>query len=151
MRSLMMNEIISSCLRLIIKCYSSVNGNDPGLFNKYLFLTQQRVPTMNQVIAGQVKGNHPEICPRRGWMSQMESLKFEPRRNFPSKGGSCLLQWKLVWMKIFPTKVQLLLELGSIFPNSCWVCTACFTFFLCRVLFKISQMHLWQEWTEGSL
>lgn len=77
---------LSSCLpRLIIQCYSSVNGNDPVLFNKYLLLTQQKVLTMNQVVVGQVKGNHPKVHQREGWMSQIESLKLKPRWNHPSK------------------------------------------------------------------
>ena len=66
------NEVINdkcNSLRLI-KFYSSMNGNDPVLLNKYLLLTQQTVPPTSQVVVGQVKRNHPKFHQRGSWMNQ---------------------------------------------------------------------------------
>lgn len=75
MRSFMINVIL---LRLI-KFYSSMNGNDPVLLNKYLLLTQQTVLPTSQVVVGRVKRNHPKFHQRGSWMYQQESPKCEPR------------------------------------------------------------------------
>lgn len=57
--------MINVILLKLIKFYSSMNGNDPVLLNKYLLLTQQTVLSTSQVVVGGVKRSHPKFHQRK--------------------------------------------------------------------------------------
>ena len=125
--------MINVILLKLIKFYSSMNGNDPVLLNKYLLLTQETVLPTSQVVVGRVKGSHPKFHQRGSCMSQLESLRVSPGGPSLERGGAVSQRKVSADTSEDPShQCEALLKLGSVFPNSSWVCATCFTFLLRR-------------------